>query len=90
MHAMNLDICLLTISAVYQISMALAFCYFGEHASNHVTDLSKSIYQTKWYLYPVDLQKCLPIVIGNCQRSQYFDGFGMMDLSLTTFSRVRL
>lgn len=79
---------MLIVSALYNTGSALLYCYMSELTFSKLGNLDKAIYHSKWYLYPNSLQKDLIIVIGNSQRAKYFTGFGMINLSLNTFSKV--
>lgn len=73
------DIALLS-SAAFEGFWAFAFivffCEFGHHVFNAFDDLNTAIDQYHWYLFPIEIQKLLPIVMVGCQKTSSIKGYG--------------
>lgn len=86
----HLDIGILFIMGV-AVSDALSpflFCFFGKMATDCYINMSDSLFQSNWYILPIELQKCFIVMIGFGQRPIYYHGFNVMILDLETFTAV--
>lgn len=50
-------------------------CFFGDDVTNGFKEISESIAQCSWYRFPLDLQKLLPTIICNAQKTVYVHGY---------------
>lgn len=64
------------------------FCHFGENVKTAYLDLSDSIYGISWYLYPVKIQKLLPVILMSSAKPIRFESVGSLDCSYETFKSV--
>lgn len=56
--------------------------------SDAVNSFDMQIYQTDWYLYPMELKKILPTIINVTQKSVVIKGFGTMAADRESFKKV--
>ncbi|XP_072751075.1 uncharacterized protein [Anoplolepis gracilipes] len=69
---------------------AFIFCYAGEYLSNKSKDIGSATYNCLWYnLRPKDIRVLLFIILRS-QKQLTLTAGNMMDLSLESFTRVRL
>lgn len=64
------------------------YSYVGTLSTAQFLRFSDVVYESLWYKFPVELQKYLRLIIANAHRRQAFDGFGVMELNLETFTKV--
>lgn len=50
--------------------------------------LADILFQSKWQLLPLELQKYFVLMIGNAQIPMTYHGLGVADLNLETFRKV--
>lgn len=55
---------------------------------NSFNEINDMISVCDFYLFPMDIQRLLPMILMNTQRPVVFRGFGNMELSRRTFNRV--
>lgn len=64
------------------------YCYHGKIATDSLLAYSDCIYNCDWYRYPDAIQKMFIIMIAYGQRQQFYNGFGILNLKLETFTAV--
>ncbi|XP_031634736.1 odorant receptor 42b-like [Contarinia nasturtii] len=64
------------------------FCYFGKLATQSFEGMSDALYESDWPELSVRLQKYFIIMVGNTQKSIFYNGFGVAVLNLETFTNV--
>lgn len=79
-------ICLLVIMAGENIFL---YCYYGQMASESFEKFSNEYYAMHWFTLPTKLQKYFVLMIGNAQRTVYYDGSGIARLNLNSLALVR-
>lgn len=65
-------------------------CHFGENVTNAFAELNVSIYGMSWFMYPVDVQKCIGPLILASHTPFHFRGIGSFKCSHETFKQVEL
>lgn len=65
-------------------------CEFGERLSNGVVEISESIAQFNWYLFPFEVRKILPIILLGVQQPVEIRFFGSVACTRDSFEKVRL
>lgn len=63
-------------------------CYLNTLTIFQSNQLAESVYQLKWYNYPIQLQRYLQLIMLRSQNSSYFSGFGFVYCSLESFADV--
>lgn len=58
-------------------------------ASESYEKLTNCLYESNWIDLSTQLQKSFLILITNTQIPLFYHGFGMVDLNLQTFSKVK-
>lgn len=67
----------------------LIYCYLGKISTESYEEMSDCVYKMKWYVLPIELQKFFILMIANMEKSLQYHGFGVIDLNLETFTKVR-
>lgn len=63
----------------------------GQQMSNAFEEINVTFGQFDWHLFPIDVQKLLPIILVNVQRPVHLSYFGsVLCASRETFKKVRL
>lgn len=73
------DIALLATAAFegfWAFAFVVFFCEFGHRVFNAFDDLNIAIDQFDWFLFPIEIQKMLPLVMSGCQKPCCIKGFG--------------
>lgn len=60
----------------------------GERLTGRFFKIDNEIFNGVWYLFPINIQKMIPILINNTQQSIYLRGFGNISSSRQTFKEV--
>lgn len=64
------------------------FCYFGDKLTDRYACVGNQIYQFDWYLVPIDMQKCLPVILTVAQKNVYLRGSFGAQCTRDTFKKV--
>lgn len=64
-------------------------CEMGEQLKSKYEDIEHMIGQLDWYLVPAEVQRILPTIIINAQKSVTFEIFASTDTSRESFQTVR-
>nr|XP_015838360.1 PREDICTED: uncharacterized protein LOC107398535 [Tribolium castaneum] len=68
------------------ISESSYYCVPSEIIKNSASELSKSLYESKWYNTDVSqFKKCIVLVIARAQKTINFSGYGLVYINLQTF-----
>lgn len=63
-------------------------CYFGSEVASHFQSIAVTIYQCDWYLFPLNMQKWLPMTLALAQKPIYICQFGQIHCTREIFKRV--
>lgn len=75
--------------AFYAFGTLLISCDLGERLSNSYSGIMKKIEQFEWYLFAIELQKILPIIMIAAQQPVEIECFGSISCSHETFKKVK-
>lgn len=75
--------CLITSSANLYL-----FCFAGCVATDNLIKFADALFESNWFRMPNHLQKYFIIMIAEAQKPFYFEGFGLVRLSLEAFTKV--
>lgn len=64
-------------------------CEFGHRVSDSFEETNNAIGELKWYLFPTDTWKLLPIVVAGAHKPVVFTVFGSVSCSRMDFQTVR-
>lgn len=78
-------ICVLT-----SVLWPLIYCYFATIATNRISMIGYSAYDTNWFEYPPKLQKYMILIIARSQETIYFTGFNLVYCTLEVFAKVSI
>lgn len=79
----------LTIQIVYQFGAVFIVCEVGERLTGLFIEIYDMMENLKWYLFPIDVQHALPIVIVNVQEYIVVACFGSISCCRDSFKKVR-
>lgn len=79
----------LTISVLYQFGAVFIVCEIGEQLKNIFVQIDELFEQLKWYLFPIDVQQVLPLIIANTLQEAIVECFGSFSCARETFKKVR-
>lgn len=63
-------------------------CSVGENLATSFERLNQHIYNITWHQCPVEIQKCISLMLMTSQRPVYFQGYFSLNYSHETFQRV--
>lgn len=72
------------------VAMVQLQCLLGRMVTEQFAQMPNHLFQSRWYILPVDVQKYFILMLTNTQQPVFFDGFGMFVLNLETFSAVQI
>lgn len=78
----------LIVEILYQFGSVFIICEVGEQLKNRFIQIDHSFEQLKWYLFPVDVQKLLPLIIANIQQEATIACFGSLSCTRELFEKV--
>lgn len=71
-----------------QTIFCYVLCYFSTKMSFNASRFAAITYDSTWYEYPVEQQKCIIFMIERSQRSFDLSGYGIISCSMATFLSV--
>lgn len=89
LKSIDFNIFVVLISVSMGSGTVLLYCYVGTFTTTQFLNYADATYESAWYLYPLNLQKAAQMIIADAQRPLIFYGFGVIDLNLITFTKVR-
>lgn len=72
----------------WPLGLAFFSCELGQQFTNTFDRFTDDFDQLDWYLFPVKIQRILPIVINNVQKAVSFECFGIISGSRDQFRKV--
>lgn len=76
------------IELCYAFDILAIICEIGQRYCNGFDGFIKKIDQFKWYLFPLELQQILPIVITNAQQTVTLKCFGSIACNRENLKKV--
>lgn len=70
------------------VPILLLMCVFGEMVTTAFGELNETVYELSWHLWPIKLQKHVPVILIKTQKPVTFKGLFTMDCSRDTFKKV--
>lgn len=65
-----------------------SLCNYGERVITAFNKLGYTIYQSNWYLQPIEIQRILPIIMISAKRTPIIQGFANVACTHETFKKV--
>lgn len=65
-------------------------CNLGDGVTSHYANLSYSIYNKSWYLYPFKLRKYFKLIILMSQQPVHMEAFANLRCTRETFKKVNI
>lgn len=66
------------------------YCYFGDEVTSRFDGIETKLYLCNWYLLPLPLEKCIPMIINSTHKPIYLQGFGSTSCTRESFKKVIL
>lgn len=79
---------LVMFQTIYGFGAVLISCDLGQRMSDRWGEINSTIVQLKWYLFPNELKRFLPIIIAAAQQPVKLVCFGRFSLSREVFKKV--
>lgn len=89
LKSIDFNIFVVLISVSMGSGTVLLYCYVGTFTTTQFLYYADATYESAWYSYPLNMQKAVQMIIADAQRPLIFYGFGVIDLNLITFTKVR-
>lgn len=64
------------------------FCELCERIGDGFEEISDAVHNLDWYLYPLEVQRMLPIILHNAQQPVVLEAFGNVPFTRDTFKKV--
>lgn len=71
-----------------QIFWLFMFCYFGDRITQRFEDISDILFQMKWYQFPIEMQRNMPLFIALTQKRVYLEGLAGAQCTCEVFKKV--
>lgn len=65
------------------------FCYFGNLAADHVSEIGDAAYGLNWFEHPLEIQKYVILIMARSNERVAFSGFHLITCSMEKFGKVR-
>lgn len=73
----------------WSFGFILFYCEFGERVSNAFEEIHDTITRFEWYMFPVEMQKLLPIMLIVAEHDVPVEVFGNLTCCREIFKKVR-
>lgn len=84
----DLDMIKVLILVFWSFVPVAIYTFCGDAVSNQFELFNDELCQSKWYLFPIELQQILPIVVANVQQPTTVRGFGNTFCTREAFKKV--
>lgn len=78
----------LAIQIAYQFGAVFVACEVGERLTSLFIEIDAKVENMKWYLFPIEVQRVLPIVMVNVQEKIIVECFGSFTCVRDSFKKV--
>lgn len=78
------------LDTVCVVGLVFFTCEIGQRFSSKFNDISDAINEFKWYSFPLELQRVLPLIILDAQQPVAIKCFGSMMCERDTFKKVSI
>lgn len=87
----NPNLYIVTIFNVIAISVAnlYLYCFGGAIVTNNCVKYADALFESNWFNMPKHFQKYFIIMIAETQKPIYLEGYGLIRLSLESFTKVK-
>lgn len=76
-------------SVAYSLSWTVFLCYFANFATDQVTAIGNTLYNSNWFEYTIDVQKYVILMIARSQEAIHFTGFNLFPCTLEMLGKVK-
>lgn len=76
------------IEMFWTFAFVLIFCELGDMVSSQFVVFNDSLERLNWYLFPIEMQKMMIIVMAKTQQPALLRGFGNIVCTRETFKKV--
>lgn len=64
------------------------FSHYATFATERISHLGDAVYNTDWFDFPIDLQKCFVLIMAKSQEDVHFTGLNLVGCTLEIFGKV--
>lgn len=79
----------MTSYASYAFGLVFICCELGQRVSGSFTEINSAVDHLNWYLFPMTVQRIMPIIINNAQQPIEIECFGSVRCNRKSFKEVR-
>lgn len=76
------------VEALYSVCISFVTCELGERFTIAYGEMDCEFKQFKWYLFPIEVQRLLPILVQNAQQPVTLRCFGSIAANREAFKKV--
>lgn len=73
----------------WSFAIIWSVCEFGERVTQQFDALAQELFQFKWYLYPIEIQRMLLIFMAGVQQSALIRSYGGIPCTRESFGKVQ-
>lgn len=89
MKHLSSNIVLVLMVVTVSIADLFLYCFFGKVATDSHLEIADCLFEIDWLDMPIELQKHFILMIAHIQKPRYYHGFGVANLDLETFKKVK-
>lgn len=87
---LNINMFYLLASVFAPLTWLFVYCFTSNFVNHYLTsNINDEIYGSNWYIYPLNLQKYLILILARSQRELNFTGFGLFRCTVEMFGRLK-
>lgn len=72
----------------WSVTCIFLYCEFGDRVTNEFEELNDAIDQLKWYDFPIEIQRMMPIIMILAQKPVEIRGYGNIACARHVFLKV--
>lgn len=84
----SMNFVMMAIGIHLALGSILPYCYYASRISHTVGLNAAHAYSSNWYLFTIDQQRCLQMILTHAQVKRNFTGYGIIDCSMEVFLMV--
>lgn len=85
-----IEIVFMIVSMIWSFAANLICCNYGEYLVHRFDMVEQELYKSDWYLFPLEMQRMLIVVIPNLQHPTVIRGYGNVTCTRQTSKTVHL
>lgn len=87
-HEHGMPLLLLTLSGIISLALVFVACELGQRMGDAFEEIDYTIEQLDWYLFPMEIQRMLPMIIAIAQPPVLLECWGNIACTRDVFKHV--